>query len=198
MTLSSALSITQVTLIFGPLAGAISVQVFRRRSALCIKWLTALCLTYLSLLTFASIGRVKTISTDVNFALCIASYFAYCFLASATWTFKPTRPFRVVGIAMYVSLLPGYLLATVGILGLGFVLGDQFSSQLQVKLIAPEISCMVKGWGGAWGPSGYDVILYKTPAWLPVIEYQFAGAHVVQTEPHSPDVTCFSLYATIK
>lgn len=130
---------------------------------------------------FAFLG-VSSISTATN-TICLAvAYFSYCFLAISTWRLRP----RILRIpALVVAALPiavGYMLGTVGILALMFIVGDYTRPPFQATEMAPDLQCRVTSWGMAASDTGYTVHLYKRWPAMPFLEREIG--HIVINETH--------------
>jgi glucan phosphoethanolaminetransferase (alkaline phosphatase superfamily) len=134
-----------------------------------------------------------------NFVAFIIAYAAYCFLAVSClrirWLF-----IRI--LALIVAAIPiciGYVFCTIGSLGIMFFVGDYTNPPKQVEQLRPDLTCRVTLWGASFTASGYAVHLYKTWAWLPLIEKSVVTMSVNQTdfsEGQAPkDLTCVDALA---
>jgi hypothetical protein len=133
-----------------------------------------------------------------NGASLVAGYFAYCFLASVCWLI-PNIVVRI--IALVIAAIPvvfGYLLSTIGILALMFVVGDYTRPPDRVEQMAPGLTCRVTGWGAVGASSGYAVNLFQTFSAIPFLERRVHGHSVIQVGhlgPRPADVSCSSIWA---
>jgi hypothetical protein len=108
------------------------------------------------------------------------AYFTYCFLVAACVQI----PYRIIRYPMMIVVaLPicaGYLLATIGALGLMFILGDAFSQPTHVEKMGTNLVCEISMWGAAGSSSGYAVHLYELWPAFPFIEREVVALTVVQ------------------
>ncbi|CAM3980544.1 hypothetical protein ROSA5918_17415 [Roseateles saccharophilus] len=126
---------------------------------------------------------VSFTSTVANFAFASAAYLAYCFLAICTWSFK-WLPLRVLALAVTaIPVAAGYVLGTVGMLGLMFIVGDYANPPIQTTNTAADLECRTTGWGMVATDSGYTVHLYKHWPAFPLIEREVARVVVNETNP---------------
>ncbi|HWE76408.1 MAG TPA: hypothetical protein VG328_24815 [Stellaceae bacterium] len=109
------------------------------------------------------------------------AYFIYCFLVAACLLI-PSKIFRYA--IMTVVSLPicgGYLLGTVGVLGLEFIVLDVFRPPREVQKVGPNLVCDISAWGAAFTASGYSVDLYQLWPAAPFIERRVVSFDVVQS-----------------
>jgi hypothetical protein len=134
--------------------------------------------------------------TDVlsNFVGFVIAYAAYCFLAVSCLRI-PSLFLRIP--ALIVAAIPiavGYVICTIGSFGLMFIVGDYTSPPKHIEQLGPDLTCRTTLWGAAFTASGYTIHLYKSWAWLPLVERSVAAMSVNQTEfseGQAPkDVTC--------
>jgi hypothetical protein len=129
-----------------------------------------------------------------NFVAFMVAYAAYCLLAVFCWRI----PFLFIRIpALLLAAIPicfGYVLCSIGSLGLMFIVGDYTNAPKRVEQLRPDLTCRVTLWGASFTASGYTVHLYKSWAWLPFVERSVIAMSVNQTdfsEGQAPkDVTC--------
>ena len=92
-----------------------------------------------------------------------------------------------------IPIFAGYVLCTIGLLGLIFIVGDYTRAPNQIEQIDTRLVCRVTLWGSAATDSGYTVHLYRSWAWLPLIERSVLSMSVNQTDQSKGppmDVTC--------
>jgi len=143
----------------------------------------------------AGVSFTEPVFNGVSF---VAGYFAYCLLASACWLI-PSIVVRI--LALVIAAIPivfGYILSTVGVLGLMFIVADYTRPPDSVEQMAPGLTCRVTGWGAVGASSGYAVNLYQTWSAVPFLERRVHGHSVIQdgysgTRP--ADVSCSSIWA---
>jgi hypothetical protein len=132
-------------------------------------------------------------SALVDVACVAAVYFTYCLVAASCLQI-PFIFFRYS--ALVVSSLPicvGYVLGTVGVLGLGWIVADYTRPPQHTEKMRPDLICEVTSWGSVASRSGYTVHLFKIWAALPFAEREVVRFKIVQAgyigEPPT-DKTC--------
>ena len=116
-------------------------------------------------------------------------YWAYCFLA-ASCLLIPSEIARIAALVVTaIPILIGYVLGTVGALGLAFILGDVTETPYHTEQMGPGLTCRMTKWGMAASDSGYTVELYKAGP-LPFLERKVASINVTQTDPSSKEASC--------
>jgi hypothetical protein len=134
----------------------------------------------------------------VNLACFVAAYFAYCFLAMVCLRIQA----RLVRIPSFlVAIVPigvGYLLSTIGILGLMFIVGDYTRLPDRVEQMATGLDCRVTGWGAVGTASGYVVGLYQSWSGIPFLERRVSSRSVTQVGylgPEPEGASCSGVWA---
>jgi hypothetical protein len=132
-----------------------------------------------------------------NLACFVVAYFAYCILA-ATCLRIPRKIIRFpIFVIAIVPIAFGYLLSTVGILGLMFIVGEYTNLPDRTEVMTAGLTCRVTGWGMAAGASGYTIGLYQSWNAVPFLERKVIGSSVTQagySGPPPADVTCADLF----
>jgi hypothetical protein len=150
----------------------------------------------ISILLFAfGVALVRLSFTNVlaNFVCVAVLYFTYCFFAASCLQIR----FRAVRyLALIASALPicvGYVLGTIGALGLGFIVMDYARAPEHTEQMEPNLICRITEWGSAVSASGYTVHLYRVWPAVPFIEREVVALTVIQAgylgEPPA-DKTC--------
>ena len=124
----------------------------------------------LSIMTAGVVLGFSFKNTLANFAGFMVGYGAYCFLAASSWKIKqlPLRIVALLGAAIPICV--GYLLSTIGLLGLMLVIGDYARAPNKVEQMDSGLVCRVTRLGSAVTDSGYTVSLYRNWDWFPLIE----------------------------
>lgn len=174
--------VAELTLLLAPIAAAVAVA-SAQNSPLVLRrlWIGVGC--YLGVFAAAWVCAIETASSLVNFVVSVSVYAAYSLLVALCLTLRLRVTRLVFGVAGLVSLLPGYLLATVGLLGLFFIVGDEVRSPLQAVVLRPGLYCRITQWGFAASDEGYDVHLYRYWPALPLLQRQVARVTVNETHP---------------
>jgi hypothetical protein len=97
-----------------------------------------------------------------NFAAFMVAYAAYCFLAVSCLRI-PSLFLRIP--AFILAAIPvafGYMLCTIGVFGLMFMVGDYTNPPRRIEQLRPDLTCRVTLWGASFTASGYTVHLYKS------------------------------------
>jgi hypothetical protein len=137
----------------------------------------------IAIVALALFLKVQTASLVCNLALCLAAFLAYCLLAPALWTVQPRFIGFITGTLACAALLPSYILGTIGVLGLNFILADYLSPPTHVELIAPGLSCSETVWGAAFSDSGHSIHLYRYWPAFPLLRREVARVSVNETDP---------------
>ena len=91
-------------------------------------------------------------------------------------------------LALVVAAVPvciGYFLATIGALGLVFIIGDYSRPPYHTEQMRAGLVCHIRGWGAAFTASGHSVHLYKVWPELPFLKREVAMISVNETDPDS-------------
>jgi hypothetical protein len=151
------------------------------------------------LLYFAvACSGLSFVAVQANFACFVIAYFSYNFLAVMCLRI-PAKAIRV--LIFIIAIIPigfGYILSTIGVLGLGFIVGDYTRPPDHLEQIATGLTCRATGWGSAVSASGYAVDLYQSWNRIPFLERKLLGASVVQAGYSGlppKDVSCADLFA---
>jgi len=150
----------------------------------------------LSILVFglgAAILRLSFTDVLANFICVAVVYFSYCFLV-ASCLLIPIRAVRYLAfVATPLPICVGYVLGTVGVLGLGWIVMDYARAPDHTEPMGPQLICRITEWGSVASASGYTVHLYKFWPAVPFIEREVVALPVVQAgyigEPPA-DKTC--------
>jgi hypothetical protein len=124
----------------------------------------------------------------LNLSVLLLGYFAYTFVAASSLRFKATA-WRVLGTTLLaLPVLAGYLIATVGVLGLMFILDDIARPPLARSTRPDGTQCEIRRWGNGLSDSGYVVEEFQP--WLPkgVVRRRIMTLTVDKTHPERGDV----------
>lgn len=119
----------------------------------------------------------------LNWIALAAAYLAWCTLMGALFRLPPRALGLALGTLGSVSLIPGLVLTTVGILGLMFFVGDYAAPPAKLVRLPSGLDCVVTKWGNATTDDGHDVHLYRYISWLPVLRRQVRRLIVNETYP---------------
>lgn len=123
-------------------------------------------------ITLGAVGLISTVAlatmvggsfvfAEANIlALCVV-YFAYCFLAFSCLRIRQQLLRRITFLIASAPIALGYVLGTIGVMGLGFIVADATRPPTHVEAIGEGLICRVSSWGSAGTDSGYDVEAYQ-------------------------------------
>jgi hypothetical protein len=127
--------------------------------------------------------RISFASDFANFLSVALAYFAYCIVVVCLWRI-PNRVLRWTVIAVTaVPILVGYILATVGVLALMFIIGDETIPPSHHEVIPPNYTCTIRRWGNATSDSGYRVTLFQHWALLPFLRREAQSLMINESHP---------------
>jgi hypothetical protein len=130
----------------------------------------------IAILCFAiglSVSRLSFANVWANVVLAAICYLAYCFLAASCWQISRNGLRYIVGIVTALPIGVGYLLGTIGALGLGWIVSDHASPPYHVEQMAPGLTCEITRWGAILR-GGYKVHLYQRWSAFPFLEREVA------------------------
>jgi hypothetical protein len=116
-----------------------------------------------------SVSRLSFTNVWVHVVLAAICYLVYCFLAASCWQISRTAVRYIVGIVTTLPIGFGYLLGTIGVLGLGWIVSDYVSPPHHVEQMAPGLTCETTEWGTVLS-GGYKVHLYQRWSAFPFLE----------------------------
>jgi hypothetical protein len=117
-----------------------------------------------------------------NFIWLIITYFSYCY-ASLYLCWKIHQKvirFIVLGSAA-IPVCFGYVLSTIGVLGLMFIVGDYVRPPNQIEKMKPSLVCETTLWGMAASDEGYIVHLYRFWPVVPFVRKEVVNINVDET-----------------
>lgn len=116
----------------------------------------------------------------VNLAFVAISYLAFCYVVASCLRLR-LKYIRISALALLSTpIFFGYVLATIGFLGLGWIVGDVVAAPYRMETIAPNLTCEMKMWGAAAGNSGYNVTIYRVWSFAPFLRRQVVNISVNQ------------------
>lgn len=145
----------------------------------------------IAILCFAiglSVSRLSFTNVWVNVVLAAICYLAYCFLAASCWQISRNAVRYILGIVTALPIGAGYLLGTIGALGLGWIVSDYASPPHHVEQMAPGLICEITEWGTVLS-GGYKVHLYRRWPAFPFLEREVEILTVDQNASDA-DKTC--------
>lgn len=126
---------------------------------------------------------ISLTSNAANVACLSTAYLAYAFLAASIWRVR-SLILRVP--ALVIAAIPiagGYVMGTMGVLGLAFILGDYASPPLQAVRMGAGLECRINAWGNVTSDTGYTVHLYRHWPLVPFVEREVSRVTVNETHP---------------
>ena len=178
----TAIALTMVGLLAAPPVAIAAFVVIRRQRPVWLRHLAIGAASMLLIMIAATALGFSFENTLANFVGFVAGCLAYSFLAVSCWQirFLPLRIIALLGAAIPTCI--GYVLSTIGLLGLMLVVGDYARPPNKVEQMDSGLVCRVTGWGSAITDSGYTVHLYRSWAWLPLIERSVVSISINESE----------------
>jgi hypothetical protein len=139
----------------------------------------------LGIVVGAIIFRIAFALPIANTAAVSIAYVAYCFLTFSCWRIHRRILRYSLTILFSFPVLVGYFTATVGILGLAFIMGDYTAAPKTVEIVKPGLSCVTNVWGNAISDEGYTIHLYRVSPSFPFIRWEVRKVTVDETDPGS-------------
>jgi hypothetical protein len=176
--------IVWAALLAGPALGIIlALRMASQRSGIRPVFLSGFgCIIFVVALDYLG---VRTSSALINMIFWVLVFLSLCLLLGLIWTIE-YKPIRVtLGILTHLIFVPGYVLGTIGILGLFFILGDYLTLPGEKVALKPGLTCEVMSWGNSMSQSGYDVSLYRHVPWASFIRLKVGEVTVNQSSPQS-------------
>lgn len=129
----------------------------------------------------SAVFGIRFTHQTANVLAFILAYFSYCYLAVSAWLIR-NKFIRFATMALAcIPMAMGYLLATLGLLALVFIVGEWVSPPVQIQRMNDNLYCATTTWGMAASDSGYTVHLYKHWAILPFLEKEVLDIVVNET-----------------
>lgn len=135
----------------------------------------------LGLVILAMLLKVSFMARTANVqALCFA-YFAYCLLALGSVRLRPPLLGKLALATACLPIAFGYLLGTIGALGLAFLVGDAVRAPLHERSIGGGVVCVVTKDDGI-GDTSYHLTLQQRWGPLP-IQRRLAQSDAIDVSP---------------
>ncbi|MGA3001328.1 MAG: hypothetical protein ABSE20_06365 [Acetobacteraceae bacterium] len=131
--------------------------------------------TYIAIILVPAAVGLRFTAVSANVASVALIWPAWCFCCArgcgAKW-----RSVRVLSWFVAVpSVGLGYLVGTVGCLGVAFGVGDTVSTPTHIQYFeTPDLVCEITEWGGAGTHEGTSTVLYRRWAAVPWLRYRVA------------------------
>lgn len=190
----AAFNLIENSLLLAPPATLISFFAVRRWWPSALRVLSWACLIiFCAILCCMILGLSLTKNYD-NFLCFDVGFISYCFWAASCVRIRSV--YRRV-VALILASLPiffGYLLGTVGILGLAFEIDDDTETPDSVQLMGPGLTCVTSEWG-ILGNAGKRYDLYKQWDSIPFIQRDVEHGSSSDDDPNDKEfpITCDGL-----
>ena len=136
----------------------------------------------MALVLLSQFIRIRFTSVYLNIFTFTLAYLAYCFLVASTWRIE-SKLIRFVSVAvMHIPIAIGYVLGTIGFLGLILIVMQETEPSQKTEQLASNLNCEVRYWGGFGSESGYAVNLHKQWPLLPFIEKKVYSVSINETQ----------------
>jgi hypothetical protein len=124
-------------------------------------------------------------------------YLAYCLLAAFCLAINK-RWLRAAALTITaIPILLGYALATIGVIGFFWILGDVLTESPRTQVLEDGLICKIDEWGSAVTDSGYTVRLYSSWPAVPFLQREVARESVNFNKTND-DISCEALVAKLK
>lgn len=189
------LMVTATLLAAPPLMGRAFRDNYRRRAA----WTRPFgrgCMGLTMLIVVAKLASFSFRSPLANVAVGCAGIFAGSYIAFGAW-YSANHLVRYAARGLMCLVFGmGYMTATVGFLGLMFIVSDYVAPPRSAQVVAPGLLCTITDWGNVFD-SGYDVEIYRRWRQLPWLQREIAEDRVDLTFGDRAS-TCAKLLASIR
>lgn len=158
------------------------------------------CLTLLAFVIWSAFAQISFMSTHANLVAWVGAYMAHGYLAASAWRISH-RWVRVAAlVTMHIPIAIGYLVGTIGLLGLAFIVADETAPALTTMQLTPNIRCDVRGWGMAATDSGYTIRLRKRLRLFPAAQRTVYSTIVNETQSYTSGEgnDCHSAFAAYR
>jgi len=135
------------------------------------KWIVSVTIGFSILAIVGYLSKVSTTSTELDWVLFTIPYFLISVILWSAFYFY-NKVVKYIGLVMMILTFGlGYLAGSIGILGVGFVIG--YSLTDSEKWFENGVIYKESALGNAVSDSrGKRVTISKTTPWLPIIEWQ--------------------------
>ncbi len=159
-------------------------------------WLPGISAGILMLTYVLAEQRFSFVDQVTNVYWLLFCYALYCFIAISCLLIKAELLRTAMLLITVLPICVGYLLATIGLLVLMFMIGDQVDEPQRIEQMSGGFICRVWEWGMVFtGPHfDYSVHLYKTWDALPLIQ-QMVASEFIDVGTKQPDMSCSDLFA---
>lgn len=181
--MGTSLAIAWFTLLAVPPTAVIAFLVANKSRPALIKRLAIGCAVLIVGVVGSARLDISLMSNAANLVCLSAAYLAYAFLATCLWR---VRSLFLRVPALLIAAAPiagGYVMGTMGFLGLAFILADFANPPLQTVRMAAGLECRIQAWGNAISDTGYTVYLYRQWPLVPFVEREVSKVRVNETNP---------------
>lgn len=162
------------------------------RHSLCLQHTILVTGSFILLMLVLTAASINTSSASLNQLLCYATYVTYSLLAACTFSIHRLWLRIPVALLLYLPVLAGYLLGTIGALGLCFIIEESFPQEIHP--FRPGLVCEVTYWGWAGSDEGDDYVLYRYWPRFPWIRRAVGSLSVDFDSTDGPGGDCNSLF----
>jgi hypothetical protein len=154
------------TLLGGPVIAGLTYAASRRFPHF-LTPLASLAAAVLGVALLAALLKISFISGHANVVALCLTYLAYCLLGLSACRLKRPLLRQLVLVAVSMPIALGYLLGTIGALGLAFLLGDAVGPPVEQRWIDGRTICVVTIQDGI-GETSYQLSLNQRWSGLPL------------------------------
>ena len=179
-----------LTLLLGPPVALLCAFLLKHNAPQVFRRALAIAAGFVGLVALGMGAGLSFAVTLLNVAAVCAAYVAYVLLVLAAFRIRPAPIGWLVGVAGTLPIAGGYVLGTVGLLALAFIIGDFVYDPVKVEIIG-DLTCETTTWGAAMTDSGRTVSLYQP---LGPLKLRLASA-TWSNDAEGRHVTCAELRA---
>jgi hypothetical protein len=181
-------ALTWGTLLLAPPLAAALIHVAGRTRHLVRNSILVGAGTVLTLITGFNLAGVSFIDGKANVAAFCVAYTAYCLLAVGAGLIRRPLVRWPVQLLALTPIGVGYILGTVGWLGLGFIVEDAAAAPMKTETSPAGLLCRVEPWGSVASDSGYTISIYRY--WRPLPLRRRIVSLRVNESTQDPQRTC--------
>jgi hypothetical protein len=177
-----AIAVVEAALLLGPPAAVGVYFILRLHSRRAVSCMLKFVVAYIAIILFATVIGLRFTAVLANIASVALIWPAWCFCCACGCWAKQPLPRAPSWFVAVPSVGLGYLLGTVGYLGMLFIVGDIVSPPIPTQSFeTPELACETTLWGGPGAGSGHSIVLYRKWTAVPWLRFRLTEATVDDT-----------------
>lgn len=172
-----------VSILIAPVFSFVAFFIIQRRvpvAHLKIVFISAFCLLVFLGCTVLSVSFTNVLANLLCFVI---AYLMFCYLVASCWNISIMLLRVLTMLILAVPIGIAYMLGTVGVLGLMFIVGDYTVSPIHTEKQGQNLICTITAWGMAASDSGYTVRLYQNWNVIPFLQRELIAIVVNESAP---------------